>query len=671
MSKSTVYPLLPPTPQVKSQVYSTGQIFAILDWRNCRYMAFLCDWHDFYTLKMWWKGEASKWRQWYLLDAWLDCPQSGSQTVRTGFESGSDQKFKVWFANPSDLNPIEGFVFMDWWNLDHRFWTSNLVVNHVTPRWSPVHAQPFTVSPSTFQWLFIHRPNTTSLTPPTITSCQIYDTVSWSLLRYVLLPLLVSHILIPCARHCGTSACCHVTTSFISLSSLVPPCPTTRWWHPPSLLSPHQSWASSSTPLSSTLFTGSYSCCATVSNDEMMAPTFCCFCYITMMSRAAMPPSPSTPSSLLVSANRRQADMPGCALLPCQLVNTCRNSRTPTVPHFCHVTMMTTDDKQTCWDVLHYPCQQATYHLSLWPYWWWWAGQPFLHVCQPMTTRHTVPPSILCLTTLNQPTAATHSSAHWCGVQRQWLRFRWGGLNDYERIARVGYTVLQVSNDVSTSSWNSPGVFIESRKTHQPANVQNLIKVVWGKYIYHQTEVQIKVWRLPGLDLQVLVKSGWTRTGLDRGQSSNQFGLRPIQAGLESSKMGSIIFYTFSTIGMTPTLANFVFLSSATSDAVQVYEADWSWLKNKSISVQLLKLTEVHKICWCRWPRSVKKWLRYHYISVEYWQNNYLRLCWPYLIHFLIILSDLWCVFGAFHLGLSMFLMYAVQNQFELVSCSS
>jgi len=33
-------------------------------------------------------------------------------------------------------------------------------------------------------------------------------------------------------------------------------------------------------------------------------------------------------------------------------------------------------------------------------------------------------------------------------------------------------------------------------------------------------------------------------------------------------------------------LANFVFLSSATSDAMQVCEADWSWLKNKSMSVQ-------------------------------------------------------------------------------------
>ena len=31
--------------------------------------------------------------------------------------------------------------------------------------------------------------------------------------------------------------------------------------------------------------------------------------------------------------------------------------------------------------------------------------------------------------------------------------------------------------------------------------------------------------------------------------------------------------------------ANFIFLSSATSDAVQVCEADWSWLKNESMSV--------------------------------------------------------------------------------------
>ena len=37
-------------------------------------------------------------------------------------------------------------------------------------------------------------------------------------------------------------------------------------------------------------------------------------------------------------------------------------------------------------------------------------------------------------------------------------------------------------------------------------------------------EVQVKVWELPGLDLQVhvqvLVKSGQTQTGLDYGQSS-------------------------------------------------------------------------------------------------------------------------------------------------------
>jgi len=41
---------------------------------------------------------------------------------------------------------------------------------------------------------------------------------------------------------------------------------------------------------------------------------------------------------------------------------------------------------------------------------------------------------------------------------------------------------------------------------------------------------------------------------------------------------------------------------------------------------------------------SVKKWLRYHHISVECWYNNHLRLCWPYLIHFLTILDDLWCI---------------------------
>jgi len=77
----------------------------------------------------------------------------------------------------------------------------------------------------------------------------------------------------------------------------------------------------------------------------------------------------------------------------------------------------------------------------------------------------------------------------------------------------------------------------------------------------------------------------------------NQFRLGPTQAGLELSKTNSIIFYIFSAIGTTH-----------------------------------------------RWPRSVKKWLRYHHISVECWQNHHLRLYWPYLIHFLTILNDLWCI---------------------------
>jgi len=209
-----------------------------------------------------------------------------------------------------------------------------------------------------------------------------------------------------------------------------------------------------------------------------------------MTSRAVMPSSPFTPSPLLMSANQQQADMPGYALSLCQLVNACRNSRTPTIPHFHHVTTMSTNDKQTRQDVLHYPHQQAIYHLSLWPHQWWWAGQLFLCICQPTTTRHPVSSPILHLTTLNQPTAAAHLSANWHRVRRQWLRFRWGGLNDYGRIVRVGYTVLQISNDVSTSSQNSPGVFAEPRKTRWPADVQNLIKVVWGKYIYDRTKVQ-------------------------------------------------------------------------------------------------------------------------------------------------------------------------------------
>jgi len=67
-----------------------------------------------------------------------------------------------------------------------------------------------------------------------------------------------------------------------------------------------------------------------------------------------------------------------------------------------------------------------------------------------------------------------------------------------------------------------------------------------------------------------------------------------------------LILLIWPSVEISTASANFVFLSSATSDAVQVCEADWSWLKNESMSVQTcadlcsywscLKYTN---ICWC------------------------------------------------------------------------
>ena len=65
-----------------------------------------------------------------------------------------------------------------------------------------------------------------------------------------------------------------------------------------------------------------------------------------------------------------------------------------------------------------------------------------------------------------------------------------------------------------------------------------------------------------------------------------------------------------------------------------------------------------------------KKWLKYHYISVECWQNNHLRLCWLYLNYFLIILGDIWCVLELYSRAINVS-KYAVQNRFKPVSHSS
>jgi len=58
--------------------------------------------------------------------------------------------------------------------------------------------------------------------------------------------------------------------------------------------------------------------------------------------------------------------------------------------------------------------------------------------------------------------------------------------------------------------------------------------------------------------VQIVKKPDWNCNKL-KNQSfavqfavHNQFGLRPTQAGLKSSMTGSIIFYTFSAIRMTP-----------------------------------------------------------------------------------------------------------------------
>jgi len=59
----------------------------------------------------------------------LDWPQSGSQILRTRVESESDPQFRVQSIKYLDLNPIGRFRFRDWWNLNLRFWTSNLIAN--------------------------------------------------------------------------------------------------------------------------------------------------------------------------------------------------------------------------------------------------------------------------------------------------------------------------------------------------------------------------------------------------------------------------------------------------------------------------------------------------------------------------------------------------------------
>ena len=159
-----------------------------------------------------------------------------------------------------------------------------------------------------------------------------------------------------------------------------------------------------------------------------------CFCHVNDVSPCphccCQPCSPAATPAVPLSPMKRWWHLPSTAfVMPQQWAG---QPRPLLHPLFLR---LPTNDKQTSQDIPHHPCQRAnTSNLPTVCHFCYVNNNELgSHVPSPPTPPHLLtnnkqrfcPSPIPHLTTLNRPTAATHSSANWHGVRKQWLMFWW------------------------------------------------------------------------------------------------------------------------------------------------------------------------------------------------------------------------------------------------------